>query len=204
MQHTAHHSTPLDTEGFAHPGRNVTALNIEPGMRVADFGAGSGAYVFAIAEALFGSGTVFAIDVQKDLLRRIKNEAHQRGYRNVEVIWSDLETPGSSKIATHIVDVVLVSNLLFQLEDKLVPLVEARRILKPSGKLVIIDWSDSYGGMGPIKSAVVQKQEALTLAKRAGFTPVGEFEAGAHHYGLICTPEKPLAPRTRRSVSRHL
>ncbi|MFA7309469.1 MAG: methyltransferase domain-containing protein [Candidatus Paceibacterota bacterium] len=180
--------TPLDTAGFAHPPRNVDALSIEPGMTVVDFGSGSGAYVLAIAERLKNKGHVYAIDVQQDLLRRTKNETHKKGYTNVEVIWSDLEKPMSSKIADRHVDVVLVSNLLFQLEDKTAPLTEAWRILKPAGKLAVIDWSESFGGMGPVKNEVVNKELALALAKTAGFELVSEFNAGAHHYGLILRP----------------
>ena len=68
--------TPLNTAGFAHPVRNVDALGIEPGQTIADFGSGSGAYVLAIAEKLHNKGHVYAVDVQQDLLRRTKNEAH--------------------------------------------------------------------------------------------------------------------------------
>lgn len=177
--------TPLKTEGFAHPPRNVGAIGIEPGMTVVDFGAGSGAYVLAIAERLSHSGHVYAIDVQQDLLRRIKNEAHKKGYKNVEIVWSDVEKPGGSKIADAHADRVLISNLLFQVEDKAAMLGEAHRILKPMGTLTIIDWSDSFGGMGPHKKEVVKRERALELARAAGFEPVREFDAGAHHYGLV-------------------
>ena len=170
---------------FAHPARNVGAFGIQPSMRVADFGAGSGAYVLAIAEALSGSGTVYAVDVQKDLLRRIKNEATQRGYTNIDVIWADLETPNASKLASGKLDIVLISNLLFQLDDKKPPFTEARRILKPAGRLIVIDWSESFGGLGPIKDEVVTKEQAVTLARASGFELVKEFSTGAHHYGLI-------------------
>lgn len=180
--------TPLDTAGFAHPVRNVDALGIEPGMTVVDFGSGSGAYVLAIADRLQNKGHVYAVDVQQDLLRRTKNEAHKKGHKNVETIWSDLEKPNSSKIADRHVDVVLISNLLFQLADKGAPLHEAWRILKPTGKLAIIDWSESFGGMGPIKKDVVDRENALVEAQKAGFELLSEFDAGAHHYGLIMRP----------------
>jgi ubiquinone/menaquinone biosynthesis C-methylase UbiE len=180
--------TPLQTAGFAHPGRNVDALGVDVGQTVVDFGSGSGAYVFAIAERLKGTGHVYAVDVQQDLLRRIKNESHKRGYKNVEIVWSDLEKPGGSKIADRHADLVVISNLLFQVEDKKTVLVEAWRILKPSGKLAIIDWSDSFGGMGPIKKDVVKKEMAVELARSAGFEALGEFKAGAHHYGMILRP----------------
>lgn len=177
--------TALNTAGFAHPKSNVDALGIEPGMLVADFGAGSGHYVHAIADALEGHGHIYAIDVQKDLLRRIHNDAHARGHKHVSIVWSDLEAKEGSKIANKHLDLVLISNLLFQIEDKAALLKEAKRILKPIGRLAIIDWTDSFNAMGPIKKSVVKKEQALALASAAGFELIREFDAGAHHYGLM-------------------
>lgn len=185
---------PRKTAGFAHPRRNVAALGVEPGMSVADFGSGSGEYVLHIAEALAHSGHVYAIDVQRDLLQRTKNEAHRRGYKNVEVIWADLERAGASKIADHKLDLVLISNLLFQIENKAAVLAEAARIVRPHGRLAIIDWAESPPaggrGMGPQKADVVSKDAALELARGAGLELQREFPAGAHHYGLIFQPGK--------------
>ena len=177
--------TPLKSAGFAHPVRNVGALGIQQGMSVADFGSGSGAYALALAQRLGNTGHVYAVDVQRDLLRRIHTEAQKHGHKNLSVIWADLEKPGASKLADHKLDLVLISNLLFQLEDKSAPLTEAWRILKPAGQLAIIDWADSFGGMGPVKKDVVTKDAAQSLAQKAGFELVREFPAGAHHYGLI-------------------
>lgn|SRR3989344_7456621 len=172
------------THGFAHPARNVSALGIEPGMKVADFGAGSGAYVNLIAGALLGSGTVYAIDIQKDLLRRIKNDAEKHGHANVEILSGDLEEEGGSKLGS-VLNLVLISNLLFQVRDKDAILIEAARVLKPGGRVAIIDWSESFGGLGPTKEMVVTKEAAYEHARKAGLTFVKEFPAGTHHYGLI-------------------
>ncbi|MBI2612601.1 class I SAM-dependent methyltransferase [Candidatus Kaiserbacteria bacterium] len=193
MQQVARH-VPLKTEGFAHPRSNVAALGLQSGMRVADFGAGSGAYVLLIAERLEGSGAVYAIDVQRELLRRIHNEAARHGYKNVEVIWADLEVPRASKLADSSIDLVLISNLLFQVPDKTPILREARRIVKPVGRVAIIDWSESFGGMGPIQEDVVGREATLELCQKAGLALEREFVAGAHHYGLILRPV-PIPPR---------
>lgn len=189
--HPDHSGVRAHETSFAHPPRAVSALGIEPGMHIADFGAGSGAYVLALAEALLSSGTVYAIDIQKDLLRRIKNHADAKGYTNVEIIWADLEQEGGSKLAETI-DLVLISNLLFQLDDHAAVVREATRILKSGGRLAIIDWTDSFGGMGPAKDAVVTQEKAYELARSAGLVFVKEFSAGSHHYGLIFS--KPDAP----------
>ena len=170
---------------FAHPARNVVGIGITPGMKVADFGSGSGAYVLAIAKTLCNSGHVYAIDVQRDLLQRIKNESHKHGFKNVEVLWGDLERPEGSKIADGALDVVLISNLLFQVTEKNAVLEEALRTLKAQGRLVIIDWADSFRGTGPQPEDVVKKETAVSLAVKTGFKLEKEFPAGAHHYGLI-------------------
>lgn len=158
-------------------------------MKVADFGAGSGAYVFALAEALAGSGRIYAIDVQRDLLRRIKTGTSARGFKNVDVLWGDLEMPGGSKIADASLDLVLISNLLFQVEEKAQVIAEARRVVKSQGRIAVIDWSESppAGGqrLGPHKNDVFSKQEALELARTSGLELIREFPAGAHHYGLL-------------------
>lgn len=179
----------VHTPRFAHPHKNIDALGIRPGQTVVDFGAGSGAYVFAMAERLKGMGHVYAIDVQQDLLRRIKTEAHKKGYKNVETIWCDLEKPNSSMIADRHADLVLISNLLFQVDAKEAVIAEARRILNPTGTLSVIDWSDSFGGMGPVKKNIVKKEKAVELVEKEGFECTEEFEAGAHHYGLLFRPK---------------
>lgn len=177
-----------DAHQFAQPSRVLAQVGIEPGMTVVDFGAGSGAYTLAAAKLLHGAGRVYAIDVQKDLLRRISNEAAHAHFTIVDVIWADLEVPHASKLADHSADAVVISNLLFQLVDKMPPLREAHRILKKHGKLLLVDWSESFRHMGPAPEDVVTRDSALEFLKRAHFSHVRDVPAGAHHYGLLMKP----------------
>jgi ubiquinone/menaquinone biosynthesis C-methylase UbiE len=60
---------------FSDPRSNIDQFRLDPGMIVADLGCGSGHYTFAIAKAVAPTGRVYAVDVQKDLLVRLKTEA---------------------------------------------------------------------------------------------------------------------------------
>lgn len=172
-------------QGFAHPPSHIIEIGVQPGMIVVDFGSGSGAHAFPMAEATGAKGRVYAIDVQRDLLVRIKNEAKRRDLHHIEVLWGDLETHGGSKIADGVADVVLASNVLFQVGDKHMPLREARRIIKPTGRFAIIERS---GAPGLHRENILSKDEALALARRADFEPVSEFDTGSHHYGILFRP----------------
>ncbi|MBI2474518.1 MAG: methyltransferase domain-containing protein, partial [Candidatus Taylorbacteria bacterium] len=63
---------------FSDPSHNVEQFDLQSGMTVADFGTGSGYYAFAAAKAVGDKGKVYAIDVQKPLLEKLKREAVSR------------------------------------------------------------------------------------------------------------------------------
>ena len=77
-----------------------------------------------------------------------------------------------------------MTNTLFQVENKVNVFKEAWRVLKLDGTLVVIDWSESFGGLGPHPEAVVDEAAARALAETAGFVFERSFDAGDHHYGL--------------------
>lgn len=170
---------------FAHPDENIKALELKEKMRVADFGAGSGYYAIALGRAVGPDGKVYAIDVQKELLSRIKSRALEQKVRNVETIWADLDQVGSTKLADSSIDAVVVANVLFQSEHKDRLIAEVRRILKTGHFVMIIDWNDIDRPLGPHKSQLFPEVAAKKLLESSGFEFWRAFYAGAHHYGLI-------------------
>lgn len=179
---------------FADPLSNVRELGLGPGMRVADIGAGSGFYAFAAAREVGDGGRVYAIDVQQDLLTKLKNEGARQRLRNIEVVWGNAEEKGGTKLRDMAVDAVILSNVLFQVPHRAGLAAEAKRILKPGGKVLVIDWSGSYGGLGPKQSEVISKTDAQILLEKGGLVFQRDFPAGAQHWGIICVkPGNPHA-----------
>lgn len=170
---------------FSNPEKNVERFGLRLGAYVADFGAGSGHYTFAMAKAVGAEGKVFAIDIQKEILIRIKREASEKNTRNIEIVWGDIETPGGSKLRDNFLDAVLISNTLHQVEDKETPIKEALRVLKPGSSLIIIDWSGSFNGLGPKEEDVFKKDKAKDVLNKLGASLEKEFDAGENHWGVI-------------------
>lgn len=170
---------------FSNPEKNVAELDLREGMQVADFGAGVGFYAKALSKKVGENGKVYAIEVQKDFVKKLESELKNWKISNVECIWGDIETVGGTKIKDQSIDAVVVSNVLFQVEDKLGLIDEVKRVLKSNGRVLLIDWSDSFSGMGPSFEHVIRRDDALMLFKERGFKLLKDISVSDHHYGII-------------------
>lgn len=167
---------------FSDPSANLSKLGLNEGMKVADLGAGSGFYAFDASRRVGMSGRVYAIDVQKDLLERIRSTGSHSGMRNIEVVWGNAEKIGGTKLREGMIDRVIASNVLFQVAKPDDFALEIKRILKPKGKVLVVDWS----GITPLSpKTIVTERQARTLFEKIGFKMEQTFDAGEHHYGLV-------------------
>lgn len=170
---------------FSDPQKIIKQFGLYEGMSVADFGAGAGAYTIASAREVGAEGRVYAVEVQKDFLLNIKKMASDAGLSNVEVLWGDIERNGKTKIKDHACDAVIVANVLFQVEDIEGTLSEIKRILKPEGRVLVVDWKDSFGGMGPQIDSLFPYDKARKYFEENEFSFLKNIDAGDHHYGFI-------------------
>ncbi len=169
---------------FSNPEKNVDQMGLLPTMEVADFGAGIGSYAIPLAKAVT-AGKVYAIDVQKDLLTKLKNAAAQVRVFNIEIIVGDLEKLSGTHLKPESVDVVLASNVLFQTHEKKNVAQEMKRILKKNGRAIVIDWRDSDNGIGPHPGDIFTEHKARELFQGEGLVFDRTISAGDHHYGII-------------------
>jgi FkbM family methyltransferase len=172
---------------FSDPIKNLKQLGFREDMIVADLGAGTGFYSIA-AGHLVPNGKVYAIEVVKDYVTTIKNKVHEAHLSNVQCFWGNIEKKGGTKIRDGIVDRVVVSNVLFQIEDKEAFVEEIKRISKKGAKVLLIDWSDTSSFL-PNKEKFIPKDKVLKLFNKNGFVSEREIDAGEHHYGIILKNE---------------
>ncbi len=170
---------------FANPKHIIEELALTVGQEVADFGAGAGYYALAAADKVGGEGAVYVIDIQQELLTKAKSHASETQLKALHFIQGDLEEEQGSHLKDSLVDAVIIANVLFQIEKKAACLKEAYRVLKPGGILLVTDWSDSFGGIGPQSEYLLSKDRAIAFAAEAGFEKMREFDAGGYHWGLL-------------------
>jgi len=151
-------------------------------MIAADFGSGSGGWAFPLAKKL-EEGKVYAIDILEEPLSALRAKAKLEKIFNIETIKSNVEK--GSKLFNESCDLVLMTNLLFECEDKKKVIEEGKRVLKPGGKILVVDWKLD-APLGP-KESRVSTEEVKKIAEEIYLKLEKEFEAGSYHYGLVFT-----------------
>ncbi len=174
----------LQPKRFVVPDLVVSHFYITPGDTVVDIGAGNGYFLEALANAVGESGVVYACEIQKNLVDSLTTQAEKFTEGVIKPIWGDVENLQGTKIPDQVADRVILVNTLFMLQDKDTALLEIKRILQPGGKVFVIDWAESYAGLGPPEGMVISKDTTINLFEQSGFVLENDYESGDHHYGL--------------------
>ena len=125
-----------DREKWESVGKLLGALQLEPGKRVADIGAGDGFYTDRIARAVAPAGRVTAVDISEKALGRLKDRVSQAGLTNVDVV---LGQPADPLLETGAYDAVLVYNSYHEMTEHRSMLRRIYQALKAGGRLVLVE-----------------------------------------------------------------
>ncbi len=170
---------------FLDPKKILSQAGIAQDMKVIDLGCGSGYMAFEAARLVGPSGTVYAVDIQKAVLSSVRSNIQFYGLRNVQPIWADIEKPNSIGIEENSLDMVLIVMNLYQARKHDEILSESYKILKPEGKLLVVDWKKEAIPMGPDVKFRISYDVARKMAQNVGFKYVGDIETDPYHFGIL-------------------
>lgn len=180
---------PYNTVIIDAPGI-VQRAGVKSGDIIADLGTGrEGRMALAGGKVVGDNGKAYAVDVVKSILPAIASKAKMHGINNVETVWSDLEMYGATRaIPDNRLDVGFLVTTLFQSNNRKAMMEECVRMIKPGGKLVVVDWKpDVQAPLGPEMNRRVYSDEIKTIAAELKLQLVDEFDAGVYHWGLMFT-----------------
>ncbi len=151
---------------------------------VAEFGCGYGTFTLPAAERV--SGTVYAFDIEPELVAITDDKARDAGLGNVCASVRDLLAHGTG-LADASIGYVMAFNIL-HVEEPLAILREAHRILAPEGRLGILHWrADIETPRGPPMDIRPTREQCRAWAEQAGFRTVDEPDlcCCSWHWGLV-------------------
>lgn len=124
----------------------ASVLGLEPGMTVADVGAGQGAMTVAFSKWLGPAGRVFATDVSDSSLRTLREAKTREGLENVVVIES---AAGSTNLDAGCCDAIFLRDVYHHLTQPEAFNRSLLASLRPGGRLAIIDFVPGQGSKPP-------------------------------------------------------
>lgn len=131
-----------------------------------DIGCGVGYFSIPAAKIVKSNGKVYALDTSEEMTEFLTAELRTLGIENVEVLNS---REYGFPLEEDTGDMLLMSMVLHEVEDKKRFLQEARRTLKPSGRILIIEWDKKETEQGPPLKHRLDTQETKNYLHQAGF-----------------------------------
>jgi ubiquinone/menaquinone biosynthesis C-methylase UbiE len=115
----------------------LPALNLKPGDAVADIGAGTGYYTRRLARLVGRDGTVYAVDIQPEMLELLTNKMAELQLKNVKPCLGTVTDP---KLPVGAVDLVLMVDVYHEFDHPYEMLQSICRALKPGGRVVFVEF----------------------------------------------------------------
>lgn len=126
-----------EREAEEAPEAALDALQLKPGMVVADVGAGVGYFVSRMAKRVGPTGKVYANDIQAEMLTRLRQRMEAQKITNVETVLGRENDP---QLPAGELDLVLLVDVYHEFSQPQQMLAKIRESLKPDGRLVLLEY----------------------------------------------------------------
>ncbi|MTI69624.1 MAG: class I SAM-dependent methyltransferase [Firmicutes bacterium] len=164
------------------PKETLKKLYLKKGEDVLDIGCGIGYFTMAASEIIGDNGKVYATDVSRDMLKELEIRLHKKRKDNVKVIKGfEYDTD----IEETLVDFILISNVLHEVEDKKEFLNNYLKKLKNGGKLAIIEWKKTITKSGPPYKERIDIKKLLKIFKEHNIEIIKDIDLTDTHYGVV-------------------
>jgi ubiquinone/menaquinone biosynthesis C-methylase UbiE len=157
----------------------VAKLAVNPNDAVVDFGCGPGYYTIELAKK---ANRVVAVDLSPEMLKKAQNKAQKAGVKNIQFLQSN----GTNiQLENSSVDMVLLVTVYHEVGESEAVLKEFNKILKPQGKLIIVEVIKKSIFPG----APVQNPETLKAEIEAGNFKLEQMQP-YKNYGIFFFTKK--------------
>src|SRR5581483_850913 len=172
-------------DAWQKPVELVKALDIRPGATVADLGAGTGYFSRYLAAAVGPDGTVLPVEPEPKLLEYLRDRAEREKTATVIPILGSADNP---RLPPRAVDLVLIVDTFHHIDDRIQYFRALRRVLRPGGRVAIVDWQKRALPVGPPMEHKLAREQVVDEMTAAGYTVATEPDVLPYQYVLIFAP----------------
>ncbi len=126
-----------ERESEEAPTKALAALDLKPGMVVADIGAGSGYYTSRMSKLVGATGRVYATDIQPGMLELLTRRIQAEGLANVTPVLGGMDDP---RLPASSIDLAIMVDVYHELQSPQLFLQRLRGVFKPGGRLVLFEF----------------------------------------------------------------
>lgn len=170
------------------PGKALDALDLKPGMTIADIGAGTGYMTLRIARRVAPSGLVYGVDIQPEMIRRLEANAARAGLTDIQPVLGDAKNP---KLPDNAIDLALMVDVYHELAEPQAMLRALRVALKPEGRLVLLEYRKEDPAIPIRPDHEMTVAEAKLEVEAEGYRLSRVVETLPRQHILIFTKRKP-------------
>lgn len=179
------HFSEGTTRKWHHPEISLESIGLRSGMTFMDIGCGYGFFTIQAAYIVGETGKVYAVDTATSSINRLKREAAEKGLKNIR---AEVATAEETIFCDECADIVFYSIVLHDFRDPVKVLHNAKRMIKPSGTLVNLDWKKKPMTLGPPLQIRFSEEKAANLIKQAGFNIESVKDLGKNFYIVTAKP----------------
>jgi arsenite methyltransferase len=169
-------------DAYQKPHEVLTALGLKPGEVVADIGAGSGYFTFRLAHHVGDTGKIYAVDVSPDMILHINRRIRELKVDNVISILADPDDP---LLPDASVNRFFFSNSWHHIDNPTKYLALMKKMLKPAGEIMIIDFHKKDLPVGPPMPMKIAREDLIKQMESNGFRLAKEHTFLPYQYFLV-------------------
>jgi len=170
---------------FLDPDAIISQLEISPTSTVVDFGCGPGYFSIPFAKKVGEEGRVYALDILPQSLETVIGKAKNSGVVNILTNRVNFEKENGTKLEANMADWIIMKDVLFQNQKKETIITEAARILKPGGKIIVVEWNQKEVSVGPAMELRIPQVTLEKMFNDHKFIIEKNIEAGDFHYAFV-------------------
>jgi ubiquinone/menaquinone biosynthesis C-methylase UbiE len=165
-------------------------LNLSPGITFLDLGCGQGNYALAVADLVGPAGTVYAVDLWDEGIAALKDRATREGCTNVKPLVAGADQVPLDNLSVDVAFMATVLHDLVEAGTAAGALAEAARIIKPEGRLTIVEFDKIDGPPGPPRHIRLDAAEVEALVAPYGFRRQKIAKLGPYNYLMTFVKSK--------------